>query len=477
MLSDYKTFDHKTVIVLRKKLINWYIHHGRRLPWRIHPKDLKQKPDPYKIWLSEVMLQQTQVHTVISYFEKFIKNWSTLESLANARLDEVLTAWAGLGYYARARNLYACAHQILTIFKGKFPDSEKQLLTLPGIGPYTAAALTAICFQKSANVVDGNVERVISRLFACLISFPKGKPVLKEMAKQISDPENPGDYAQALMDLGALICRPRNPDCPICPWQSKCRAYTLSNLTPELLPIKKTKPKKPKRYGISFVCFNLSDLTNQTCKNKTFKLLLRKRPLKGLLAGMVEFPGTIWQNTKWEKNELKPFLIKELKNIHFFSFYPEKKIQSSNQQTFSLNWYKLPKPVQHAFTHFYLSLDVWVCIISDIKIQHKSALFPKESIHVTQKEWTQLVANTRKNQPQAIFESDIFKKSDQTGMLIDNHQKITHQTIPSNIPLLFWHPEPSLSDLALPKIMQKVYQQANGFKTSIFESHTDSIET
>ena len=204
---------------LAQALLDWYDRHRRRLPWRAAPG---VRPDPYRVWLSEIMLQQTTVPVVAGYFQRFLERWPTLEALARAELDDVLHAWQGLGYYARARNLHACARRLLADYEGLFPTEEKALLALPGVGRYTAAAIAAIAHDRPATVVDGNVERVIARLRAVESPLPAAKPKLYALAAELTPKTRPGDYAQALMDLGASVCTPRNPGCLACPWQSAC---------------------------------------------------------------------------------------------------------------------------------------------------------------------------------------------------------------------------------------------------------------
>ena len=207
-------------------ILDWYDRHARRLPWRVPPARSRrgERPDPYRVWLSEVMLQQTTVAAVGPYFRDFLERWPTVGDLADADLDEVLTAWAGLGYYARARNLHKCARRVRDDHGGRFPDTEAGLHTLPGIGPYTAAAVAAIAFGRRATPVDGNIERVMARMFAVATPMPDSKPELKSLAGSLTPPRRAGDYAQAVMDLGATVCTPRSPACGLCPWNNICEA-------------------------------------------------------------------------------------------------------------------------------------------------------------------------------------------------------------------------------------------------------------
>src|SRR5487761_2154648 len=206
---------------LSASLLAWYDRHRRVLPWRALPGE---RADPYRVWLSEVMLQQTTVAAVIGYYERFLVRWPGIEALAAAQLDEVLHAWQGLGYYARARNLHACAAAVVARHRGRFPETEEALRSLPGIGPYTAAAIAAIAFDRPAAPVDGNVERVMARLYAVTTPLPAAKPELRRLAAALVPRERPGDYAQAVMDLGATICVPKTPRCVRCPWREPCRA-------------------------------------------------------------------------------------------------------------------------------------------------------------------------------------------------------------------------------------------------------------
>lgn len=273
----------------RETLLAWYDVTGRTLPWRIRPRDRQQGriADPYRIWLSEIMCQQTRIQTVIPYYAKFLQTWPTIADLANADLDEVYRLWAGLGYYARARNLHACARKIMAT--GGFPRTEKDWLALPGIGPYTAAALMAILQDAPTNVVDGNVLRVMARLFGVSTALPAAKSELGRLAAQLVQPARAGDYAQALMDLGALICTPKSPKCEVCPWSQNCAAFGSDQV--DMFPVRSQTRKKPKRYGVGFVVI---------CNGQ---VLLQQRPATGLLGGMSEVPGTPWRLEEWENSE------------------------------------------------------------------------------------------------------------------------------------------------------------------------------
>jgi A/G-specific adenine glycosylase len=276
---------------------------------------------PYIVWLSEIMLQQTTVATVGDYFHRFVKRWPSVEALAAAPIDEVLSAWAGLGYYARARNLHACARVVAEQHAGRFPEDEAALLALPGIGRYTAAAIRAIAFNQPASAVDGNVERVIARLYALETPLPDAKPEIQARAAKLVPPSRAGDYAQAMMDLGATVCTPRSPRCVICPLMQACRARKLG--IAEELPRRAPKADKPTRRGLAFVL-----------ARKDGAILLRKRPSKGLLGGMDEVPSSPWR-------EGKLVIAEALK-----------------QAPVPANWKVLEGGVRHTFTHFHLELAV-----------------------------------------------------------------------------------------------------------------------
>lgn len=278
--ATYKRPD-KDIRAFRTSILDWYDTHARVLPWRARPYE---QPDPYHVWLSEVMLQQTVVAAVIPYFQKFVDKWPTVTDLANAHNDEVMTAWAGLGYYARARNLHKCAQVVAFERNGKFPDTQKDLKALPGIGDYTSAAITSIAFNKQSTVVDGNIERVISRLYAITTPLPESKPQIKAFAETLSDCGNddrPGDYAQALMDIGAGVCIPKSPRCGICPVSEYCKGRK-QRIAAEL-PYKIKKAPKPTRHGYIYLA-----------RNSKGDILLERRPETGLLGGMLAFPTSEW---------------------------------------------------------------------------------------------------------------------------------------------------------------------------------------
>jgi A/G-specific adenine glycosylase len=276
---------------LRAQLLAWYDANARNLPWRVRPAERARgrKPDPYRVWLSEVMLQQTTVPHATPYFLKFTHRWPTVADLAAAPDDEVMAAWAGLGYYARARNLLACARAVARDHGGVFPGSEERLRTLPGLGPYTAAAVAAIAFDEPGNVVDGNVERVMARLFAVETPLPEAKLELKRLAAGLVTRDRPGDWAQALMDLGATICRPKAPLCERCPVADHCAARDTDG--PENFPRRAAKAVRPHRYGVAYV------LTREN------EVALVRRPPKGLLGGMLALPTTEWRPARWSPAE------------------------------------------------------------------------------------------------------------------------------------------------------------------------------
>lgn len=270
--------DHQTHDVAAK-LLDWYDVHARELPWRVTPGSA-YRGDPYRTWLSEIMLQQTTVAAVIPYFDRFTARWPDIAALADAADSDVMAAWAGLGYYARARNLLACARLIRDDHDGVVPDSELELRRLPGIGDYTAAAIAAIAFDRPATVIDANVERVVARLFAIRDPLPKAKPAIRASAARLTPEHRPGDFAQAMMDLGSRICTPRGPHCPRCPLVDDCAAYRLGIATE--LPIKPAKRARPQRQGWAYWI------------ERDGAILLVRRPGRGMLGGMRALPGGEW---------------------------------------------------------------------------------------------------------------------------------------------------------------------------------------
>lgn len=276
---------------LRAQLFAWYDANARDLAWRVGPAAHAAgvRADPYRVWLSEVMLQQTTVPHATPYFLKFTARWPTVADLAAAPDEEVMAAWAGLGYYARARNLLACARAVAADHGGVFPDTEEALRRLPGLGPYTAAAVAAIAFDRPANVVDGNVERVMSRLFAVEQPLPDAKPELKRFAAALVAEDRPGDWAQALMDLGATVCRPKAPLCDRCPVAGHCAA--LATGAPDAYPRKTPKAERPHRHGVAYVL------------TRGDQVALVRRPPRGLLGGMLALPTSHWRAERWSDPE------------------------------------------------------------------------------------------------------------------------------------------------------------------------------
>ena len=299
-------------------MLRWYDAHRRELPWRAPPG---VRPDPYTVWLSEIMLQQTRVMTVRPRYVKFLLRWPNVDDLARASIDEVLHAWQGLGYYSRARNLHKCAQVIVADYGGHFPDSENVLLGLPGIGPYTAAAIAAIAFGRKATPVDANVERVVSRIHGIEVPLPASRLKIRSFAERLTPTRRAGDFAQALMDLGSIICRPRSTNCSVCPLVPGCHAATEAK--PSRFPIKQIKNKRPTRYGIVFWTVG-----------RDGSVLVRRRPDNGLLGGMIEFPSTDWRDHPWGDHAWLLFAPAEGP------------------------WDELSDPVIHIFSHFRLELRV-----------------------------------------------------------------------------------------------------------------------
>jgi A/G-specific adenine glycosylase len=299
-------------------LLAWYDRHRRDLPWRAPPG---RRPDPYRVWLSEIMLQQTTVATVRPYFDRFAARWPDVSALAAAALDEILQEWQGLGYYARARNLHACAHAVAKRHGGVFPAEPSALRALPGIGDYTAAAIAAIAFDRRIAAVDGNVERVVARLYAVAEPMPAAKPRLQALAAALVPERRSGDFAQAMMDLGATICTPRRPRCVLCPWRTACAA-AASGIA-EDLPARVEQPERPVRHGVAF-----------WLTRPDGAVLLRRRSEKGLLGGMIEIPSTPWRAAPWEFAE------------------------AIGAAPAPAQWSPLPGIVRHGFTHFQLELGI-----------------------------------------------------------------------------------------------------------------------
>jgi A/G-specific adenine glycosylase len=306
------------------RLLEWYDRHRRRLPWRPLPGE---PADPYLVWLSEIMLQQTGVKAVAPYFEQFLRRWPDVDALGHASLDEVLRMWAGLGYYSRARNLHACAVAVLRDHGGAFPDTEQGLQALPGIGPYTAAAIAAIAFDRRTMPVDGNIERVVSRLFAVEEELPQAKPLIQELAATLLADSRAGDSAQALMDLGSSICTPKKPACALCPLNDGCAARTQGDQ--ESYPRKAARKTGALRRGAAFVV------------RRGDELLVRTRVEKGLLGGMTEVPGSDWIAAQDDKAAQR----------------------QAPTLTGMARWHRKAGIVTHVFTHFPLELVVYTATV------------------------------------------------------------------------------------------------------------------
>ena len=302
----------------RGKVLEWYDRHGRELPWRYKNGE---KPNPYHVWLSEIMCQQTTVQAVKPYYTKFLSTWPTVQDLANADDDDVMGAWAGLGYYARARNLHKCAKVIANDYNGKFPDSQAELIKLPGIGDYTSAAIATIAFNEPATVMDGNIERVMARFFLIEDPLPKAKKIFKTHTTRFFEGyrERPGDFAQSLMDIGSSICTPKNPKCMLCPLNEGCIAKQKGGA--ETLPVKIKAKNRPSKIGEVY-----------WITNEKGEILVEKRPDKGLLANMLALPTSSWEVS--EKPINRPKITKNInlksRNIH----------------------------INHVFTHFDLKLEL-----------------------------------------------------------------------------------------------------------------------
>jgi A/G-specific adenine glycosylase len=327
---------------LRLSLLTWYDANARDLPWRTSPSQRAGGvlPEPYRVWLSEIMLQQTTITTVRPYFERFLVAFPTIEALANAPLDAVLSLWAGLGYYARGRNLHACA--IAIVKAGGFARTPVGLAEFPGIGPYTSAAIASIAFDYPSVPVDGNVERVLSRLLRITDPLPASKPVFRAAARQFENTHRPGDFAQALMDLGSTVCTPRSPKCGQCPWSAACQSFGHDDI--EAFPAKTPKKQKPIRFGVAFVHMNDAGI------------LVARRPQTGLLGGMLEVPGTHWRDEIWT---------------------PDSSILAAPLPR--QNWHSAGT-VRHIFTHFDLRLDVYVAHAAGLDNSQRIALTDLEKV-------------------------------------------------------------------------------------------------
>jgi A/G-specific adenine glycosylase len=307
-------------------LLAWYDRNRRLLPWRAPPGE---RAEPYRVWLSEIMLQQTTVKAVAPYYARFLLRWPDVGALAAAPLNDVLKTWAGLGYYARARNLHACARAVVERHGGAFPASESALRALPGIGAYTAAAIAAIAFDAPASPVDGNIERVIARLFAIAAPLPAAKPEIRRRAQALVPARRAGDFAQAMMDLGATICTPKRPACALCPWNDGCAARAAGDA--ETYPRRTPKRDGALRRGAAFVARRADSF-----------VLVRTRPAKGLLGGMTEVPTTEW--------------VTDFDEADALAGAPRFAANGSNK---SIAWRRIAGVVRHVFTHFPLELSVY----------------------------------------------------------------------------------------------------------------------
>ncbi|WP_238371778.1 A/G-specific adenine glycosylase [Heliomarina baculiformis] len=325
------------ICFIAPELLAWYDVHARDLPWRVGPaaRAAGIQPDPYRVWLSEIMLQQTTVATVKAYFERFTTRWPRISDLAAAEDGDVMGEWAGLGYYARARNLLKCARVVTKEYNGQFPEERADLLALPGIGPYTAAAIAAIAFDRPEPVMDGNVERVMARLYDIHTPLPTVKPELARLTAVQTPDQRPGDYAQAVMDLGATICAPKSPACGMCPLRDPCLARAAGT-APEL-PRKAPKKPKPTRYGIIYLV-----------ERDDGAVLLERRPEKGLLGGMLGWPCSDWGDSP------------------------------SEQPPVTADWQTLPGEVRHTFTHFHLILSVRHARVTQNQLPDTGEFLPKD---------------------------------------------------------------------------------------------------
>lgn len=317
-------------------LLAWYDAHAREMPWRIGPaqRAAGKLPDPYRVWLSEIMLQQTTVATVGEYFQKFTARWPTVQALADAKTDDIMGEWAGLGYYARARNLAKCARVVAHDHNRQFPRTYGELLKLPGIGPYTAGAICAIAFDQPETVVDGNIERVLSRVFLIETPLPASKPQISAQAAALTPAIRPGDYVQALMDLGATLCTPKSPNCSPCPLARVCQARTTG--IQSQLPRKLTRQPKPTRHGVAYLA-----------RRTDGALLLERRPETGLLGGMLGWPGSDWSE---QPRPTPPAMA---------------------------SWNDPGVQVRHTFTHFHLILTLRTAIVPAECQPHTGQFLPK----------------------------------------------------------------------------------------------------
>lgn len=322
-----------------RALLIWYDANARALPWRVGPRERKAgvRPDPYRVWLSEIMLQQTTVATVKPRFDAFLARWPTIEAMAAARMDDLMSEWAGLGYYARARNLHKCA--VAVAARGEFPETEDELLQLPGVGQYTAAAIAAIAFDKSAVVIDGNIERVAARLFAIETPLPKARGEIRKALGAVWPKKRSGDFAQGLMDLGAGVCTPRGPKCGSCPLSAHCAAFAKG--IAESLPVKAKRGEKPLRRGVAYALFNAKG-----------EVLFERRPDRGLLGGMLCLPCTEWIELSASGKGNGAGGKASVQGLQSPS--PPVLLPQAGEG----NGWRRAGAIRHTFTHFHLELDV-----------------------------------------------------------------------------------------------------------------------
>lgn len=421
MLSETMTMLTKPAVAL----LAWYDKHRRVLPWRA-PSG--RRADPYHVWLSEIMLQQTTVQAVAGYYRKFLAKWPRVEDLAAASLDEVLAAWAGLGYYARARNLHKCAGVVAHERGGIFPATAAELKTLPGIGAYTAGAIAAIAFDQPEAAMDANAERVVARLFAMDEPFPGGKAKLLALGRTLVPQQRAGDFAQALMDLGSAICTVKRPSCPNCPLAEGCKGRVLG--IAETLPVKAPKAVRPLKRGAAFVAVN-----------KDGAVLLVKRPETGLLASMLEPPLGPW-GAKFPKRD-----------------------EALAQAPFKAAWKKRPGIVRHGFTHFELEIEVWVAEVKNKNCHPRPTSRseakagrgrgPRSSNSVDAKELTPSPSVETKNARPPGSPSLGAEERASPGMTES-----------------FWVLPEKLGDVALPTVMKKIIAHAFADAGPLFHTKT-----
>jgi A/G-specific adenine glycosylase len=404
----------KTKTTPAQALLAWYDRHRRVLPWRA---PAGRRADPYHVWLSEIMLQQTTVQAVASYYRKFLDRWPTVESLAAAPLDEVLAAWAGLGYYARARNLHKCAVVVTHERGGKFPETAAELKTLPGIGSYTAGAIAAIAFDQPEAAMDANAERVVARLFAMDEPLPGGKPRLLALGRTLVPQKRAGDFAQAMMDLGSAICTVKRPACGNCPLAEDCVAR--ANGIAETLPVKTPKAARPLKRGAAFVAINGAGA-----------VLLVKRPEKGLLAGMLEPP-------------LGPWTAK----------FPAREA-ALKQAPFAAAWKKLPGLVRHGFTHFELEIEVWTAEVKEDCHPRLS----KRSAAKGRGPRSSGLSSAGSDAPNLSVKTTNASSpgSPSLGLL----SRFAAEPSSPGMTESFWVPSERLKDVALPTVMRKIITHA-----------------